>query len=196
MIKEPSFPSKPDEAIRRGFEAAEKCFLENAAKMPTPEKSGSCAIVLLIVGEVCYAVNVGDSRAILSYDSGRRVADLSEDHKPSERREKRRILENQGQIYQTATIAQPQDENGVPKKGQPEIIIGPVRVFPGRLSVCRTFGDFEAKDVAKGGNPNVVIAKPEIKSFKMEDNHDFVILGCDGIFDKLTNQDCVTCVWD
>jgi len=27
----------------------------------------------------------------------------------------------------------------------PEIIIGPVRVFPGRLSVCRTFGDYEAK---------------------------------------------------
>jgi protein phosphatase 2C family protein 2/3 len=35
-------------------------------KQGGPEKSGSCAIVLLIVGDICYAVNVGDSRAVLS----------------------------------------------------------------------------------------------------------------------------------
>ena len=29
------------------------------------DRSGSCAIVLLIVGEMCYCANVGDSRAIL-----------------------------------------------------------------------------------------------------------------------------------
>ena len=62
--------------------------------------------------------------------------------------------------------------------------------------MCRTFGDGEAKNPNSGGNPNVVIAKTEIKSFKLEDNHDFVILGCDGIFDKLSNQDCVDCVWN
>jgi protein phosphatase 2C family protein 2/3 len=30
------------------------------------ERSGSCAIVALIVGEMCYIANVGDSRAVLS----------------------------------------------------------------------------------------------------------------------------------
>lgn len=29
--------------------------------------------------------------------------------------------------------------------------------------VCRTIGDIEAKLVKYGGNPNVVIAEPEIK---------------------------------
>lgn len=31
-----------------------------------PERSGSCAIVSLVVGDICYIANVGDSRAILS----------------------------------------------------------------------------------------------------------------------------------
>ena len=30
------------------------------------EKSGSCAVIALIVGEMCYIANVGDSRAIMS----------------------------------------------------------------------------------------------------------------------------------
>ena len=71
----------------------------------------------------------------------------------------------------------------------PEIIIGPIRVFPGRLSVSRTFGDTEAKITNKGGNPNVVVCTPEIRSFKLDKGHDFVILGCDGIFDKLTDRE-------
>lgn len=38
------------------------------------------------------------------------------------------------------------------------MIVGPLRVFPGRLSTTRTFGDFEAKDNSKEGNENVVIS--------------------------------------
>lgn len=66
------------------------------------------------------------------------------------------------------------------------MVVGPHRVFPGRLSVCRTFGDIEAKLPRLSGNPEVVIADPDISSFKIEkDKHDFVVLGCDGIFDKM-----------
>ena len=56
------------------------------------------------------------------------------------------------------------------------VFVGPHRVLPGRLSVSRTFGDIEAKLLKFGGNPNVVVALPEIKSFKIMSDHDFVIL--------------------
>ena len=77
-------------------------------------------------------------------------------------------------------------------------MIGPLRVLPGRLSVSRTFGDAEAKIPSLGGNPLVVIATPDITTFKIGHNseHDFVVLGCDGIFDKMSNEDLVQCVWN
>jgi protein phosphatase 2C family protein 2/3 len=69
-------------------------------------------------------------------------------------------------------------------------------VFPGRLSVCRTFGDIEAKTSHLLGNPKVVIAEPDICQFKIEpDKHDFIMLACDGIFDKLEDKDCVHTTW-
>jgi len=48
------------------------------------DKSGSCAIVILIVGDMCYAANVGDSRATISINGGQIVMPLSRDHKPSD----------------------------------------------------------------------------------------------------------------
>lgn len=74
--------------------------------------------------------------------------------------------------------------------------MGPFRVFPGRLSVSRTFGDIEAKLSCFGGNPKVVIAEPEIKVFKLLGEHEFVILASDGVYDKLTNKEIVKSAWD
>ena len=85
------------------------------------------------------------------------------------------------------------DENGEEKM---QTFFGPHRVFPGRLSVSRTFGDIEAKVTSLGGNPNVVIAEPEIKAFRIKKDHDFIVLGCDGIFDKLTSREVVKLVWE
>lgn len=36
----------------------------------SPERSGSCASVVMIINDIVYVVNVGDSRVIMSIDSG------------------------------------------------------------------------------------------------------------------------------
>lgn len=63
------------------------------------QRSGSCAIIVLIVGESAYIGNVGDSRAIMSIDGGKHIKLLSKDHKPEEDSEKTRIEENGGKVY-------------------------------------------------------------------------------------------------
>lgn len=97
MIKEPSFPSNPKEALRLGFANAEKKFLQLCqTENGIIDKSGSCAIVVLIVEDMCYVANVGDSRALLSSDQGQKLYSLSRDHKPNDDLEKKRIIEAGG----------------------------------------------------------------------------------------------------
>ena len=62
--------------------------------------------------------------------------------------------------------------------GSEQLILGPHRVLPGRLSVSRTFGDIEAKKTKYGGNPKVIVADPDVKAFKVVGNYDFIILAC------------------
>jgi serine/threonine protein phosphatase PrpC len=56
-------------------------------------------VIALIVADMCYLANVGDSRAIMSVDGGEKILLLSRDHKPEEAGETKRIEENGGRIY-------------------------------------------------------------------------------------------------
>ena len=42
----------------------------------------------------------------------------------------------------------------------------------------------------------MVIAVPDIKSFQVMDSHDFIGLASDGIFDKISNDEFIKCVWN
>lgn len=69
-------------------------------------------------------------------------------------------------------------------------------MFPGRLSVSRTFGDIEAKLSRLDGNPRVVVSDPDILMFKIDrERHDFIVIGCDGVFDKMENVDVIHLGW-
>jgi len=62
--------------------------------------------------------------------------------------------------------------------------------------VSRTFGDIESKKVELDGIPGVVIASPEITSIPFNKDIDYVLLGCDGIFDVLTNEMVNEVIWE
>ena len=189
------FPENIPSSIKLAFQKAEKNFLEKYAineKKEMKDKSGSCALILVLVDNKIYIANVGDSRCLLSMNNGKKFIEVTKDHKPNSPEEKKRIESFGGKIYQTETL--------IKKSSKLEIIgkklVGPYRVSPGGLSVSRTIGDIEAKLEKYGGNPNVVISEPDIFEYDLDkDDIDFFILGCDGIFDQLTSDEVINCVW-
>lgn len=108
IINQDCFPANPAQALTNGCIAAETQFLQmaesgnvGAARSPgtTYDKSGSCAIVVLLVENNCYVANVGDSRALMSAAGGQKLFVLSRDHRPNEDAERMRISEHGGKIY-------------------------------------------------------------------------------------------------
>lgn len=99
VICDENFPLNPRQALVNGFAKAESEFIDLAEKQIPIDKSGSCANVVLLIGDICYIANVGDSRAILSMNLGARTLDLSRDHKPCDSSEQDRILEAGGSVY-------------------------------------------------------------------------------------------------
>jgi protein phosphatase 2C family protein 2/3 len=83
-------------AIRNGCDAAEQKFMERN-KATIKDRSGSCAILLLLTEYKVWVANVGDSRAVLASDQG--VQQLSRDHKPNDPMEAQRIQKAGGSVY-------------------------------------------------------------------------------------------------
>ena len=197
ILNDVNYPENVELAIRNGFKNAEKNFLNNYALDPQDpnnilDRSGSCAVIILIVDSKVYVANVGDSRALFSENFGANYVEITEDHKPNNPKEKIRIIKNGGQVYQSQTVI-----NGTEKESlNGQILFGPFRVLPGRLSVSRTIGDVEAKNENFGGNPNVIICDPDIFIYDLKkDKIDFFIMGCDGIYDQMSNEEIMDCAW-
>lgn len=163
------------EGIKASFAQAESTFLNNCLQK-TGDKSGSCAISALLSDNYLYLANVGDSRGIIGTSKGK-VIQVSEDHKPGLEYEKSRIEKAGGVIL-------------------PGNRFGVARVIPGKLSVSRTFGDVAAKFKHLGGLPGVVISTPDIYRIKIQDNLDYLLIGSDGIFDVLSNEEVNEMVWE
>ena len=197
IFNDENYPENVSEAIKNGFLKAENEFLNNFALDPSNnlnimDRSGSCAVIIVIVDTKIYIANVGDSRGVLSLNNGNQYIVVTEDHKPSNEKEKNRIIQSGGQVYQTQTPITGAENDVL--NGQ--ILLCPYRVLPGRLSVSRTIGDIEAKGMQFGGNPNVVIPYPDIYFYDLEkDNIDFLILGCDGIYDQISSEEILDCAW-
>jgi protein phosphatase PTC2/3 len=96
IINSKYFPLNPVKAIKRGFLKTESKFLQMNTNPGVREydKSGSCCLVSLIVDTTLYVANLGDSRALLFENDMMR--ELTEDHKPCNENERKRIVENGG----------------------------------------------------------------------------------------------------
>ena len=148
------------------------------------DTSGSCASIVLIKNKKCIIANVGDSRCILF--KNKRLFFATKDHKPNSHSEKRRIESAGGSVFQSTAIV-PLYQNG-------KMIEMPWRVNPGRLSVSRTFGDIEIKLEKFGGKKNVVVSTPDIVEFELNDQYNFLVIACDGVFDVLSNMEILECI--
>ena len=168
--------------IKRAIYESENEFLAKRALDENDnlcDSSGSCGIIAMIKKNQLIISNTGDSRIVL-YKNGK-IFFVTKDHKPDSDTEKERIKNAGGQIYQSPSIV-PIYQNG--KK-----LSLPWRVLPGRLSVSRTFGDIEAKLERFGGKKGVITPSPDVTEIELNNEFDFMVIGCDGIFDVLSNED-------
>lgn len=179
LIENEHFGDRTDKAIYDSFDKADKLFMSKYAlneDSSLKNRSGSCALIALILNDKCYIANVGDSRAIVSRLKGSKITQITTDHKPKNIKERQRIIKNGGTIYQST---------------RNEIY----RANPGKLSVSRTIGDASAKVPSLGGNPGVIVSTPDIYSFQLSHSTDFLVLCTDGICDTLLNDEIMSCPW-
>jgi serine/threonine protein phosphatase PrpC len=173
--------------LRNAINLTEQNFLEYEGENQYGElddTSGSCASIVLLKNKKCIIANVGDSRCVLF--KNKRLFFATKDHKPNSHTEKRRIESAGGSVFQSSAII-PLYQNG-------KMIEMPWRVNPGRLSVSRTFGDIEIKLEKFGGKKNVVVCTPDIVEFELNDQYNFLVIACDGVFDVLSNMEILECI--
>lgn len=105
---------------------------------------------------------MGDSRAIASVRGS--VQQLSYDHKPNNELETKRIVAAGGWV----------EFNRV----------------NGNLALSRALGDFVfKKNEKKRAEEQIVTAMPDVEVRDITDDHEFIVIACDGIWDVLTNEE-------
>lgn len=158
------------------------------SKIIDTQLSGSTLNLIVIQGKKLYCANVGDSRSIIgnqindltNQSSGKNWMSicLSRDHKPDLFEEATRIHQCGGRVLSYT------DENGNPA--------GPARVWlkeqnlPG-LAMSRSIGDSIATSVG-------VIPEPEILEYTLTSQDKFLVVGSDGLFEFLANEEIVKIV--
>ena len=148
--------------------------------------SGSTLCSAFILGKILYLVNIGDSRAVMGTYNSRmntwKTTQLTIDHKPNNPNENRRILFYNGRIDRMKNDFG--DE------------VGPYRIY-GKdndnngigLAMSRSIGDMNFKKYG-------VIYEPEMFKYELEENDKIIIIGTDGLYEQLTNEDVINIAGD
>ena len=64
------------------------------------DKSGSTALICILVDDICYFANLGNSRAFFSSETGKNICQINSGHTPANDSERSRIITAGGKIYQ------------------------------------------------------------------------------------------------
>ncbi|KAL6650991.1 hypothetical protein ACP70R_009916 [Stipagrostis hirtigluma subsp. patula] len=136
-----------------------------------PVGDGCTACVALIRGNHIIVANAGDSRCVLSRKG--QATDLSRDHKPNVPAETQRIEHAGHNVTVTA------EKGNVP------------RIDEG-IAIARAIGDLGYKDnTALTAEEQAVTAFPDVRTEEINDDAEFMIIACDGIWDCMTSQEVV-----
>lgn len=177
-----NFPFHIKDVAKEVFFKTDQDFLKQAKF--NKDISGSCALLIIIIGDKCFVINSGDSKAVISLNGGKMVTALNSQHSAKNVEEQKRVLDSGGKLGNHYIQGQTGEITNI---GSPIVI-------PGRLKVTRGFGHIDAKDVNFGGNPKVVISDPEVKSFKIKPEQDFIVLASGSVWSKLSNSEVVQIV--
>ncbi|KAL4560161.1 hypothetical protein LXL04_032310 [Taraxacum kok-saghyz] len=123
--------------------------------------TGTTALTVFIIGTHIVIANAGDCRAVISRNGI--AIPMSKDHRESCVEERKRVEELGGYF-----------EDGY---------------LNGELAVTRALGDWYMKSPA--GSESPLIAKPEVSQSVLSEEDEFMIIGCDGIWDVMSNQEAV-----
>lgn len=151
----------------------------------TSHESGTTALAAVVWGRKLYLANAGDSRAVLC-NRGRAV-ELTRDHKPCSEFERQRIEQAGGYVCPEGLL---NGELGVARA------IGDYH-FPGAKSLPPPGPDNAAADGggANGGGaahrPGPLSAEPETLEHLIAPEDEFLLLGCDGLWDVFPSQRAV-----
>ncbi|KAK3025350.1 hypothetical protein RJ639_043859 [Escallonia herrerae] len=128
------------------------------------DSCGTTALTALVLGRHLLVANAGDCRAVLCKKGV--AVPLTEDHRPTYLPEKKRVEELGGYI-----------EYGY---------------LNGELAVTRALGDWSMKYPCGSASP--LTAEPDVRQVMLTEDDEFMILGCDGLWDVMSNQEAVNLV--
>jgi protein phosphatase 2C family protein 2/3 len=149
-------------ALKQGFLEFDEAMQKD--EQMRDELAGTTAITVFVKNNHLFCANVGDSRAVASVKGV--LEPLSQDHKPNNTEESNRINKAGGWV----------EYNRV----------------NGNLALSRALGDFVFKrNVNMKPEEQMVIALPDVESRIINQDWEFIVLACDGIWDVLTNEEVV-----
>eukprot|EP00804_Cyclotella_cryptica_P002389 CCRYP_004091-RB/>CCRYP_004091-RB protein AED:0.04 eAED:0.04 QI:951/1/1/1/1/1/2/264/406 len=169
------------------------------------EDSGTTAIVVLLTPKWIVCANAGDSRAIYSRSNHRSVP-LSYDHKPDDEDEERRIREAGGYVSAGRVEGDLAVSRGLGDfrfKEMNVVMSGSAgenrdrrNIILDDQNVVVVSGDNDATPPAtrKPGDQKVSPVPDIIVQNRDENEDEFIVIACDGIWDVQTNQECVQMV--